>query len=143
LLLNQESNRRSQLLNEINVHDDGAIEKNHSKLCEHRVDVLTAALQNLRIQNVQLRQELTKYQRKTMDNKPFRLQNRVKQLTAQTQIQNLMWKVQVLKRNIIKLKKLNKITKHVYEKKLQHLMKVTVKKSYFISFEKEDFLIKI
>ncbi|XP_067214521.1 putative leucine-rich repeat-containing protein DDB_G0290503 [Linepithema humile] len=123
LSLNEKLNQRNHQLNEINVYDDSAIEKNHSKLCEHRIDILTAALQNLRIENVQLRGELTKYQEKSVDNKPFRLQNRVKQLTAQTQIQNLGWKVRVLKKTITKLKKLNKITKHVYEKKLQHLMK--------------------
>lgn len=129
---------QNHLLGEINVHDDSAIEKSRSKLCEHRIDILTTALQNLRIQNVQLKQQLIKYQGKSMDNKPLRLQNRIKQMTAQTQIQNLVWKVRVLKKTIAKLKKLNKVTKHVYEKKLQHLMKVIEKKYSFFFLTKDS-----
>lgn len=121
LPLNQKLNRRNHSLNEISSHDDSAIEKNYSKFCEHRIDTLIVALQNLRIQNVQLRQELIKYQEKSVNNKP--LQHCVEQ-PAQTQIESLMWKVRVLKKTIAKLKKLNKITKHIYEKKLQHLIKV-------------------
>lgn len=105
------------------------IEGNCLKLCKYHIDMLIATLENLRIQNERLKQELTKYQEKTVDTKAFRLQSRVRRLTAQAQTQSFAWKVQMLKKTITKLRRLNDTIKHVYEKKLQHIIRVV--KIYF------------
>lgn len=105
-------------------HDNDTIEGNHLKLCKYRIDMLTATLENLQIQNERLQQELMKCQEKTVNNKAFRLQSRVRQLTAQAQTQSFACKVQMLKKTITKLRKLNDTIKHVYEKKLQHIIRV-------------------
>ncbi|XP_071649541.1 uncharacterized protein [Temnothorax longispinosus] len=101
------------------------IERNHLELCKHRIDMLTATLESFRIQNERLRQELTtKCQGNSeVDNEAFRLRSRVKQLTARAQIQSLVLKVRMFKKTIAKLRKLNDIIKHVYEKKLQHIIR--------------------
>ncbi|XP_077266390.1 uncharacterized protein LOC143899740 [Temnothorax americanus] len=107
-------------------HDDNMIEGNHLELCKYRIDMLTATLESFRIQNERLRQELTtKCQGNSeVDNEAFRLRSRIKQLTARAQIQSLVLKVRMFKKTIAKLRKLNDIIKHVYEKKLQHIIRV-------------------
>jgi uncharacterized protein YdaU (DUF1376 family) len=105
----------------VHRHNDNALQKNDMK---HRIDMLTRALENLQIQNKRLKQELKKYQEKTTNNEAFRLRNRVKQLKAQAQSQSLVCKVRTLKRTIAKLKKLNNIVEHIYEKKLQRIIRV-------------------
>jgi len=108
----------------VHRHNDNALQRNDMKLCKHRIDMLTRALENLQIQNKRLKQELKKYQEKTTNNEAFRLRNRVKQLKAQAQSQSLVCKVRTLKRTIAKLKKLNNIVEHIYEKKLQRIIRV-------------------
>lgn len=107
-------------------HDDDVTEGNHLELCKYRIDILTTTLENLRIQNERLRQELTTKCRgnNEISNETFRLRNRVKQLTAQAQIRSLAWKVRLLKKTIAKLKKLNDSIRHIYEKKLQRIIRV-------------------
>ncbi|EZA61733.1 hypothetical protein X777_09354 [Ooceraea biroi] len=130
----ESSERRNNLQNEIynsesstsvyiQRHDDDTLQRSDLKLCEHRIDVLTRALENLQLQNERLRQELMKNQEKTTDNEAFRLRNRVTQLKAQAQSQSLTCKVRALKRTIAKLKKLNNIIEHFYEKKLQRIIR--------------------
>ncbi|KAL6254943.1 hypothetical protein P5V15_014285 [Pogonomyrmex californicus] len=133
LMLNQRSNDRNHLQNKLKIHDsdsssneyvahDSTIEGNHLQLCKYCMCVLTATLNNLRIQNEQLKQELMKCQEKMLDNEAFR--KYIKPLTVPIQTPNLMWKVRMLKKTITKLRKLNDTIKHVYEKKLQHIVKV-------------------
>ncbi|XP_019696843.1 uncharacterized protein LOC109503586 [Harpegnathos saltator] len=105
-------------------HNGNTIERNHLKLCKHRIDMLTVALENFQIQNEQLKQELKKYRGNTVSNEVFQLRNHIEQLTDQEQSRNLMWKVRSLKKTISKLRKLNKTIENVYEKKLQRVVKV-------------------
>lgn len=88
--------------------------------------MLTAALENFRIQNERLKQELTKCHGKTADSEVFRLWNHIKRLTAQAQNQSLVWKVRALEKTVARLKKLNGIIEHVYQRKLQRIIKVSI-----------------
>lgn len=123
---------------QVYCHNESIIEQNHLKIYKHRIDMLTVALENFRIQNEQLKQELGKYRENTMDNEVFRLQNHVKELTGQQQSQNLTWKVKSLKKTIAKLRKLNITIENVYEKKLQRIVKVLedilLQNSYYFKF---------
>lgn len=138
-MLNRKSSQRNYLQNRIRFHDSdsttymtpqtychngNAIERKHLKLCKPRIDMLTTALENFRIQNKQLKRELEKYRENTVDNEVFGLRNHVKQLTRQAPGQNLTWKVRSLKKTITKLKKLNSFMENIYEKKLQRIVKV-------------------
>lgn len=107
-------------------HDDNIMEGNYLELYKYRISVLTTMIENLRFQNEQLRQKLMIKCRSNneISNRTFRLRNRVKQLTARAQIRSFTWKVRILKKTIAKLKKLNDSIKHVYEKKLQRIIRV-------------------
>ncbi|XP_011700204.1 PREDICTED: uncharacterized protein LOC105457299 isoform X2 [Wasmannia auropunctata] len=136
LTLSQRSDQRNYIRDKLKVHDsyssssvhaachhnDNTIEGNYLKLRKYRIDVLIAMLENLRIENERLKKELTKCQGETVDNEAFRLRNRIKHLTTRAQTQSLAWKIRMLKKTIAKLRKLNDIIKHVYEKKLQHVI---------------------
>ncbi|XP_039312804.1 uncharacterized protein LOC105202939 [Solenopsis invicta] len=105
-------------------HNGNTTDKNHLKFYKYRINMLTTKLENLQIQNERLKKELTKCRGNTVDNEASRLRNRVGQLTTQAQTHSLAWKVRVLKKTIAKLRKLNDTVKHVYEKKLQHIIRV-------------------
>jgi len=136
LMLSQRLDQKNHLQNKLKIHDsnlsstmyaahhdNNIIKENHLKL--------TSTVESLRIQNKRLKQELMKYWQ--IDNEAFRLRNHVKHLTAPTQTQNLTRKVRMLKKTIAKLKKLNDTIKHVYEKKLQHIIKVRYMKHHSFS----------
>lgn len=107
-------------------HDDNRIKENHLELYKYRINVLTTMLENLRLQNERLKQELTiKYRgNNKIGKETFQLRNRVKQLTTRAQIRSLAWKIRILKKTIAKLRKLNDNIKHIYEKKLQRIIRV-------------------
>jgi len=127
LMLSQRLDQKNHLQNKLKIHDsnlsstiyaahydDNMIKENHLKL--------TSTIESLQIQNKRLKQELMKYWQ--TDNEAFRLRNHVRHLTARAQTQSLAWKVRMLKKTIAKLKKLNDTIKHVYEKKLQNIIRV-------------------
>ncbi|XP_032683253.1 uncharacterized protein LOC116849808 [Odontomachus brunneus] len=137
-MLNRKSSQKNYPQNRMRCHDSESttcttpqvycnnetiIERNHLKLYKHRIDMLTVALENFRIQNEQLKQELDKYRENTVDNEVFPLRNHVKELTSQQQSQNFTWKIKSLKKTIAKLRKLNSTIENVYEKKLQRIVK--------------------
>lgn len=109
---------------QIYCHNESIIERNHLNLYKRRINMLTIALENFRIQNEQLKQELERYQENTVNNEVFRLQNHAEQLNSQEQSQSLTWKVKSLKKSIAKLKKLNSTIENVYERRLQRIIKV-------------------
>lgn len=100
------------------------VERNHLKFCKHRIETLTDGLENLQIQNERLKEELKKCQENRTDNEVFHLRNHVKQSMAEAQSQNLTWKIRMLKSTIARLQKLNGTIEHVYEKKLQRIIRV-------------------
>lgn len=136
--LNGKLYRRNRLQNGITHHesdstyetrcthcqDENKTDRYHLQLYKHRIDMLTAALDNFRIQNERLKQELTKYHGRTADSEAFRLRNHIKQMTVQTQNQSLAWKVRALEKTIARMKKSNVIIEHVYRKKLQRITRV-------------------
>lgn len=128
-------------------HDDHIMKGNHLELYKYCINVLTTMLENLRLQNEQtsLRQELAIKCRgnNKIDNETFYLRNRVKQLTTRAQIRSLAWKVRILKKTIAKLRKLNDSIKHIYEKKLQRIIRVLKIYKENLFFLKIYFLSKI
>jgi len=141
LMLSQRLNQKNHLQNKLKIHDSNLSSSvyaahHDNNIIKEKHLKLISTVESFRIQNKRLKQELMKYWQ--TDNEAFRLRNHVRHLTARAQTQSLAWKVRMLKKTIAKLKKLNNTIKHVYEKKLQHIIRVKYMKHH--SFSLSSFL---